>query len=63
MKVSDILTFIMKIMGFRSEIYVYKRALKVKISNKVALRQVLRKQLGFQNRKNKNTPNFRGIEI
>ena len=61
MKVSDIITFIMKIMGFRSAMY--KRALKVKISNKVALRQVLRKQVGFQNRKNKNTPNFPSIEI
>ena len=54
MKVSDIITYIMKIMGFdfkkkfvRVVSEIYKKALKVKTSNKVALRQVLRKQVGF----------------
>ena len=45
--------------SFRDE----KKALKVKIQNKVALRQVVRKQVGFQDRKNENTPNFPSIEI
>ena len=42
--------------------YPYRKALKVKIQNKVALRQVVRKQDGFQDRKNENTPNFPSIE-
>ena len=40
-----------------------KKALKVKIWNKVAFRQVVRKQVGLQDRKDENTPNFPGIEI
>ena len=55
MKVSDIITYIMKIMGFglkkksfrRVVSEIYKKALKVKILNTVKLRKVLRKQVGF----------------
>ena len=60
----------MKIMGFgfkkkfvRVVSEIYKKALKVKIWNKVTLRQVLRKQVGFQDRKNKNSPDVPSIEI
>ena len=69
MKVSDIITYIMKIMGFDFKKFVRvvseinKKALKVKILNKVALRLVVRKQVGFQDPKNENTPNFPSIEI
>ena len=50
MKVSDIITYTMKMIlkdfvGVLSEIY--KRALKVKIWNIVALGQAFRKQVGF----------------
>ena len=41
----------------------YKKALKVQILNDVALRQVVRKPVSFQNRKNENTPKFPSIEI
>ena len=40
-----------------------QKALKVKIYNKVALGQVVRKQVGFQDLNNENTPNFPSIEI
>ena len=68
MKVSDIITHIMKIIGFdfKKNSFVFRdkqKALKVKIQNKVAFRQVVRKQVGFQDRKNENTPNFPSIEI
>ena len=35
----------------------YKKALKVQILNEVALVQVVRKGVSFQDRKNENTPN------
>ena len=41
----------------------YKKALKVQILNEVALRQVVRKRVSFQNRKNENTPKLPSIEI
>ena len=70
MKVSDIITYIMKIMGFdlkkkfvRVVSEINKKTLKVKIQNKVALRQVVRKQVSLQDRKNENTPNFPSTEI
>ena len=42
---------------------IYRKALKVKIQNKVALRQVVRKQVSFQDRKKGNNPKFPRIEI
>ena len=42
---------------------IYKKALKVQILNDVALIQVVRKRVSFQDRKNKNTPEFLGINI
>ena len=69
MKVSDIITYIMKTMGFdfkkiRSSGFRDKhKNLKVRIQNKVALRLVVRKQVGLQERNNENTPNFPSIEI
>ena len=65
MKVSDIIIYIMKIMWRNlkkkfvlvvSEIY--KKALKVQIFNEVALIQVVRKRVSFEDRKNENTPKF-----
>ena len=50
-----------KIVRVVSEIY--KKARKVQILNEVALRQVVRKRLSFQDRKNKNTPKFPSIKI
>ena len=42
---------------------IYKKALKVQILNEVALIQVVRKPVGFQDRKNENTPKFPSIKI
>ena len=60
MKVSDIIIYIMKIMCV-SEIY--KKALKVQILSEVALVQVVRKRVSFQDRENENTPKFPNTEI
>ena len=50
-----------KIVRVVSEIY--KNELKVQILNEVALIQVVRKQVSFQDRKNENTPKFPGTKI
>ena len=69
MKVSDIIIYIMKIMWrdlkkfVRVVSEIYKKALKVQILNEVALIQVVRKRVSFQDRKNENTPTFRSIKI
>ena len=42
---------------------IYRKALKVKIENKVALRQVVRKQVSFQDPKKGNKPKFPCFEI
>ena len=60
MKVSDIIIYVMKIMRV-SEIY--KKALKVQILSEVALVQVVRKRVSFQDRENENTPKFPCTEI
>ena len=60
MKVSDIIIYLMKIMRI-SEIY--KKALKVQILSEVALVQVVRKRVSFQDFENENTPKFRCTEI
>ena len=59
MKIMDVI--LTKFVRVVSEIY--KKALKVKILNKAAVRQVVTKQVGLQDRKNENTPNFPCIEI
>ena len=69
MKVSDIIIYIMTIMWrdlkkiVRVFSEIYKIALKVQILNEVALRQVGRKRVSFEDRKNENTPKFPSIEI
>ena len=70
MKVSDIITYITKIMEFdfkkiRSSSFRNKQksVKKLKKVNKIAFRQVVRKQVGLQDRKNENTPNFPSTEI
>ena len=40
-----------------------QKALKVQILNVVALTQVVRKRVSFQDRKNENTPKFPSIKI
>ena len=47
----------------RAVLEIYKKALKVQILNEVALIQVVRKRVSFQDRKNENTPKFPSIEI
>ena len=42
---------------------IYKKALKVQILNEVALIQVVRKRVSFQDRKNESTPKFPSIKI
>ena len=37
---------------------IYKKALEVQILHEVALRQVVRKRISFQDRKNENTPKY-----
>ena len=69
MKVSDIFIYIMKIMWrdlkkiVRVVSEIYKIALKVQILNEVARRQVVRKRVSFEDRKNENTLKFPSIEI
>ena len=70
MKVSDLIKYITKIMWrdlkkkfFRVVSDIYKKALKVQILNEVALIQVVRKRVGFQDPKNENTPQFPGIKM
>ena len=41
----------------------YKKALKVQILSEVALIQVVRKRVSFQDRKNENTPKFSSLKI
>ena len=53
--------FLKKFVRVVSEIY--KKALKVQILNEVALIQVVRKRVSFQDRKNANRPKFPSIEI
>ena len=60
MKVSDIIIYIMKI-ACVSEIY--KKALKVQILSEVALVQVVRKRVSFQDCENENTPKFPSTKI
>ena len=69
MKVSDIFIYIMKIMWrdlkkiVRVVSEIYEIVLKVQILNEVARRQVVRKRVSFEDRKNENTPKFPSIEI
>ena len=69
MKVSEFSVYIMKIMWrdfkklVRVVLEIYKKALKVHILNDVALVQVVRKRVSFQDRKNESTPKFPNIEI
>ena len=70
MKISDIIIYIIiyitKIMwGYFKKIRSrdMQKALKVQILNKVALRQVVRKWISFQDRKKENTPKFLSIKI
>ena len=69
MKVSDINIYIMKIMwrDFRkicwSRFSDIQKRVKVQILNEVALIQVVRKRVSFQDRKNENTPKFPNIKI
>ena len=42
---------------------IHKKALKVQILNEVALIQVVRKRVSFQDGKNGSTPKFPGIKI
>ena len=44
-------------------IEICEKALKVQILNEVALIQVVRKRVSFQDRKNENTPKFPSIKI
>ena len=50
-----------KIVRVVSEIY--EKALKVQILNEVALIQLVRKRVGFEDRKNENTPKFPSNKI
>ena len=68
MKVSDIFIYIMKIMWgeilkkfVRVVSEIYKKELKVQILNEVALTQMVRKRVSFQDRKNESTPKFPSI--
>ena len=69
MKVSDIVIYIMKIVWWglkrilSSRVRDIRRSTKSQNSNKVTLRQVVRKQVSFQDRKKGNTPKFPCIEI
>ena len=42
---------------------IYKKGLKVQILHEVALIQVVRKRVSFQDRKNESTPTFPSIKI
>ena len=64
MKVSDIFIYIMILKKFvRVVSQIYKKALKVQILNEVALIHMVRKRVGFQDRKNESTPKFPSIKI
>ena len=64
MKVSDIFIYSMILKKFvRVVSEIYKKALKVQILNEVALIQVVRIQVSFQDRKNESTPEFLSIKI
>ena len=69
MKVSDIITYIVKIKWrdlkkfVRVVSEIYKKALNVQILNEVAFIQVVTKRVSFQDRKNENTPKFPSIKI
>ena len=71
MKVSDIIIYIVKIMwrDLKKKKFVqivsgiYKKAQKVQILNEVALIQVVRNRVSFQDRKNENKPKFPSIKI
>ena len=69
MKVSDLDVYIMKIMWrdfkkIRSSRFRNKqKALKVQVLNEVALIQVVRKRVCFQDRENENTPKFPSIKM
>ena len=54
--------------GFKKKIVrvvseIYKKALTDQIFKEVALIQVVRKRVTFQDRNNENTPKFRSIKI
>ena len=64
MKVSDIIIYIMKIMWRDLKKFVrVVSEVKVQILNEVALFQVVRKRVSFQDRKNENKPKFPRIKI
>ena len=64
MKVSDIIIYIMKIMWRDLKKFVrVVSEIKVQILNEVALCQVVRKRVSFQDRKNENKPKFPSIKI
>ena len=72
MKVSDIIIYIVKIMWrdlkkkkkfVQIVSGIYKKAQKVQILNEVALIQVVRNRVSFQDRKNENKPKFPSIKI
>ena len=69
MNVSDLIIYIMKIIwkDFKkirsSRFRDIQKALKVQILNELALIQVVRKRVSFQDRKNENAPKFPGIKI
>ena len=64
MKVSDIIIYIMKIMWRDLKKFVrVVSEIKVQILNEVALFQVVRKRVSFQDRKNENKPKFPTIKI
>ena len=70
MKVSDLIIYIMKIMwrDFLKEFIwvvseIYKKGLKVQILNEIALTQLVRKRVSFQDCKNENAPKCSSIEI
>ena len=69
MNVSDLIIYIMKIIwkDFKkirsSRFRDIQKALKVQILNELALIQVVRKRVSFQDRKNENTPKFPRMKI
>ena len=69
MKVSDLIIYIMKVIRkdfkkiVRVVLEIYKKALEFQILNEVALIQVVRKRLSFQDHKNENTPKFPSVKI
>ena len=63
MKVSDIIIYIMKIMWRDFKKIRSSRFREVQILSEVALVQVVRKRVSFQDFENENTPKFRCTEI